>query len=578
MAARRSFTEEEKAYIRERARGDSFYFAREILGYKDSLVEWRDESGRKCGGKKEGEEYGISPVGEHATMVGGFNSPSRRVLLQAPRSSYKSTVATAWIVQQIAENRNVRVLYSMETYHQAQKKLRSIKAHFEENELLREVYGEFVNKNQWSNTMFTVAGRTKIGLADPTVTAGAVGTNLTGAHFDIVILDDIVTFDNVRTQDSVEKIREYFGMVEPLLDPGGKMMVVGTRYSDGDLYGDIEREMSDEFEIIKIDCGFDIQKDGEGKVFLAPKREDGKPAFVHLTKEVLESKLRTMGTVQFSSQYLNKCLSADAQIFFRKHFKVMRWQPWMKRLRGYILTDTAVAVNADACFSVIAFVALDSNNCAYLMDLRVGRWDPYKFVTELFSCYDVWSSRSNVHKVMMEDIALNRTFEAMIKDEQRKRGVRFHIEKIKKGGAGATAASKEQRIARLHGRFEDSRFVVVNDYMPSHYTDGSKRKELWNPTGTKEKPGWPSQPTGELVNQFIRFPVYTHNDIADAIADIDAVDTKGRRYCNGAGDSGPEDGFGYGNMRPRKGGPRPMGPTGKDKWSTLARRVGRKHG
>ena len=526
-------TDAQKEYLANRCYEDFFFFAREILGHKSSAVEAIDEDGNPIPELK-GDEYGISPHTPHARMLQLLAGPGRRVMLQAPRGSYKSSMAVAWILWEVIRNPNLRVLYSMATFDQARKKLRAIRNQITRNENIQAIWGN-IKGEPWADEVFSISGRTKHGLADPTFTAGAVDGNLTGAHFDIIILDDIVTHQNVSAV-GLRATKSYFQMVEPLLDPGGKLVVIGTRYSDADLYGDIEREMGRVFteeNILKVDCGFEIVEDDKGL-----KKLEGEPKFPHLTKMVLEQKLGTMGTVDFCSQYLNRCLPDELQLFTRRHFKVTSWQDWMGKLRGYILTDTAVSEADSACYSVIAFILLDSIETAYLCDLRVGKWPPNKFVEELFDVHDRWSGKVEIHKCLMERNALNKTFLATIREELLKRQIRLHLTEIPRGNGDL---SKAQRIQSLQGRFERGAFWVVDGCIPTTFSDGKKVHQLWDPAGYRDAQGvrWPA---GELVDQFIRFPVARYNDIPDCIADIDAVDKAWRRYCKGKGESRQKDG------------------------------------
>lgn len=76
------------------------------------------------------------------------------------------------------------------------------------------------------------------------------------------------------------------------------------------------------------------------------------------------------------------------------------------------------------------------------------------------------------------------------------------------------------------------RFYVM-DSVPTLYHDLGKQKTLWDPEGFKTEDG-SFLPEGELVMEFIRFPVYGKNDIPDALADIDAMDRNGSRLCHGS--------------------------------------------
>lgn len=93
--------------------------------------------------------------------------------------------------------------------------------------------------------------------------------------------------------------------------------------------------------------------------------------------------------------------------------------------------------------------------------------------------------------------------------------------------------SKDQRIQALSGRFEQMRFVVL-DTVPKTFNDGNMWRTLWDPDGHHREDG-AKEPSGELVDQFLRFPVGKYKDIPDALADLDVTDKDGRRICMGSG-------------------------------------------
>ncbi len=70
------------------------------------------------------------------------------------------------------------------------------------------------------------------------MTAG-LETSLTGLHFDIIIDDDLVNDKNTSTKEQIQKVIDVYNDSFNLLDRGGTHVVVGTRWSNRDLYGHI---------------------------------------------------------------------------------------------------------------------------------------------------------------------------------------------------------------------------------------------------------------------------------------------------------------------------------------------------
>jgi hypothetical protein len=515
----------EKDFERKKAEEDIFYFARNVLGHTSSTVQWRNDEGVLQHKTFEGPEYGISQLSPHAEMAELFNHSCPYKHLEAPRDSFKSTFAQAWVMQQALKDRNVRVYWVQETYKEAKKKLRAIRNMFSNIPKIRELWGD-LETDVWSNEGFILAGRTDHSLNDPTFEAGGLDVDITGSHRNIIVMDDLVNWKNVRTKDAIDKTLDFFKAMLPLLEPGGSLLVIGTRHDHNDLYGTILGEYKKDFEIKVLEIGVQVTRKEDGTLDI-----EGEPNFKHLSYEYLAFRLRTMGERDFTAQYLNKILNSDSQVFHREQFKTCTWEGWMKNLQSYIVTDTATTTHDEGCFSVIGVIGIDENNTAYLFDLRIGHWAPTKFVYTLGEVVMQWQSRVKLTHMNLEDVSLNKVFRPQIEDHFKSKNIQLRIEPVPRGSSDA---SKIQRIQSLAGRFEQGRFFVVTNTVPRTYSHDSRIKTLFDPYGYKTEDG-AFLPAGELVDQFIYCTGSGNIDIPDAIADIDFADKKGRRLCPGGG-------------------------------------------
>jgi len=78
---------------------------------------------------------------------------------------------------------------------------------------------------------------------EPTISAWGLESNLTGNHFDVIIYDDIVDWDNQRTETQRRNVRNYFrdyvdnlASNDSVLPDGPVQAVIGTRKHPEDLY------------------------------------------------------------------------------------------------------------------------------------------------------------------------------------------------------------------------------------------------------------------------------------------------------------------------------------------------------
>jgi len=500
---------------------DTGYLARNVLGFNSDKNELTgDEHNIGTGG--------IRNHGPHQQMVEFIDDEGPRLkMLQAPRGSYKTTLLKAYAIRMALKKPNIRILYGMAEMVEAQRKLMSIRQTFTHNEAFVEHFGDLKGE-PWGRTAFTLNSRTRHDLDNETFSCFGVDKNTVGGHFDVIILDDLVTLLNSRNPEQIEKVIDIFRFCQPLLDPGGVIIDCGTRYHDEDLHGFIEKHLHHRCKTLVLDCGMTPQKDEElGEFGLV-----GKPLFDHLSHDLLQEKLDGMkdqegGIFGFLSQYCNNPIGGGRQYFSAKDFRSAKWEQWMEDMPFYMFTDVAVGEKDENCHSVIGIGGLDEKDRLYLADLRVGHWNPPDFVKNFFEILNAWEHKVAIRGICMEKVALTKVFQSMLVSEAQARRARIPlILEVPRSGA---APSKYQRIQSMTGRIAAGRFLVLTS-VPRHYRDLGKPKLLWDPEAEKDDKGYP-YPGGELVLQYTRFPAYGKNDIADALADVDARDNMNTRIC-----------------------------------------------
>ena len=72
---------------------------------------------------------------------------------------------------------------------------------------------------------------------EPTIRAASIEQALSGAHFGVMKLDDVVTNENSLTNDRLDKTNKQISVNRAMLHPYGFMDVIGTWYDEKDYYG-----------------------------------------------------------------------------------------------------------------------------------------------------------------------------------------------------------------------------------------------------------------------------------------------------------------------------------------------------
>jgi hypothetical protein len=504
---------------------DTGFFARRVLGHDYDKMAVTQPDGKVVQVLANKPHGGIRATGPHKT-IGEFldNQNGRNKLLLAPRGAYKSTFLTAFCSRMLIRNRKIRIFYGMYTLKEAVSKVTAIRDGLVQNDVIKEIWGN-LKGSVWRKDQFNIAG------SDPSaqncsVEAYGLDKPKTGGHPDIIIGDDLVQEENSRTPEGLAATIDVVKRFSPLLTNGGVLYLTGTRYAQQDLYNWIMTEMPDDFDILSMDAGVEIQKDDMGRLFLR-----GKPTFAHLSLETLAGHLRKMGNdiPMFTSQYLNRIDTGLNQTFERRHFQpTVVSKEGMRPMTGYLLIDTAVTQEADSCYTVMAYMAFDRADNAILMDVALGQWDPTETISNYVGMLQKWQGRCYHRGELMEKTDANYVFETAFKESALRAGIQHQLRFIRRP---LDSVNKEKRIRGLAPRFRDGRFFV-NSTVPRTFMTQRGEMVLWDPEGWKDDQTGMRLPGGFLVDCFTGFPSSSQRDIPDAISDMDRNDEHGYRYCS----------------------------------------------
>ena len=175
----------------------------------------------------------------HGDLANFLKAPDRQKLILMPRGHLKTSLVTvAWSIQQALINPNIRILIANAVWDNARMILGQISDYLTYKSLLPAIYGDFKTPQmRWTRDELEIAQRTSATSKEPTFSTAGIETALAGRHYDLIIHDDLVERNNVGTKEQMQKVITFYRDSLDLLDPGGRMVVIGTRWALGDLYG-----------------------------------------------------------------------------------------------------------------------------------------------------------------------------------------------------------------------------------------------------------------------------------------------------------------------------------------------------
>ena len=298
---------------------------------------------------------------------------ARETLILAPRGHGKTTVCTcAYAVRRILTEPNTRALVVSRTADQAQTIAGGIRALLANDEDVRLLFGE-QRGHPWKPAAFTVATRTAI-RREPTVTAMGICGPLTSKHFDLILCDDVLDFENTRTRRLRERVAAWVGTaLEPTLDPGGEIHWIGTRYHADDYYGRLLDPRL--YAGLKTNeatrAAVYIDDDGRRRALWPSRFSFDEDRGSGDGRTNLDAERRKKGTAIFDAQYQNDVRALSGRLFSRDWFEFHHGiEPGallsIRGPDGAVYTakrivqgfDPAIAGGDDADFSALVTIAV----------------------------------------------------------------------------------------------------------------------------------------------------------------------------------------------------------------------------
>ena len=365
-------------------------------------------------------------------------------------------------------------------------------------------------KFSWSSVALTV--KRKTGRKEPTVSGyGLVTGQPTGMHFDMLIYDDVVTPDSVRTSEQNRYTTEQFTMS---LNTGSgenvRVRIIGTRYSLYDTY----------FHIMNPKYASEgVMGGSKYSLRCYPCRTmSGDP--VLYTSEYLETKRSVMVSFVYDSQMMcDPQFSSD--IGFNEDWIAERCNS--DEIYGdrdsynfYIIVDPANTKNNKSDFTAMVVVAVNGDGRYYIPDIVRDKMSLSERISSLMSLVNRWTTSHGRPEVFYEQSGLSSDMEVIRGMMEAKRywftihsmGTKPRVTLDPRAGSGA-GSLKVNRILALEPLFRGYRIVLADSCV----------KVNWN--GREE-----DMMASFVMDEYMKFPISNdHDDMLDALSRIADAET-----------------------------------------------------
>lgn len=437
----------------------------------------------------------------------------QKLMRLMPREHGKSE-ATAHVIPSWAalNNPNIRILLLSETEDQAKGKLEQCR------ETIKENAADFGHKIDSDNkTQITLERSANHDV--PTVRAAGFETALTGGHYDLIIFDDIVSWESQRTDTRRDKVWQMFQDYQNLGSAGETtFLVVGTRKHPEDIYARlldspgwdciVEQAISDwsymearAFDVVTQSgerfSGEEVATMPAGATIkrVEPTRDvdvlwPGQWSLADLTLEYLSASDGD-GSLVWERENQNNARALMGQVLSEDMLHFVEELPpdrEMSDLAMYVGMDPALvedpeeAATDDTDYWAVAVLGYDPvDDQFYLVDIRRRRGISAKQAVDwLEDILSIYTSRS----VFIEANQAQR----FLVQQCREQGL--HVKESQ------TQGEKEAKITSMSSRFENGRVRIL-----APNTSDGERGEKWR----------------TFANEWAAFPSGDHDDMLDAV-------------------------------------------------------------
>jgi len=428
------------------------------------------------------------------------NELKSRCLIQIPRYHIKSTLVTQnWVLQELEKDRSLRVLIASAEQTKAEGFLYAIKSNIMGEKFISR-FGDIKDSEVWTKDRINVLGRDP-GIREKSIMTASIGTDVTSLHFDLIVLDDLVTRKFTRTAEQRQKASDFYMDCLDLLSPEGRLVVIGTRWHLADLYSELAKQKGifdfivDEPQMFNPHFhrrDFKSMIDHDETTYLFPALWDR-----HKTKAKYKEKLsKPGGFMEFACQQMNFPVSDENSPFKFENINFVWDYPSSVTIFQTIDPAGADKLTRRQDDTAIATSGIDVNLDLYNIDM----WSDKTTNTGLFSrAYQQFAKYiNNIRKVGIEKNfnAANKLYLEREYPDMAKKLV---------GYRAGNANSKEERMLALQPYVENGKFYIVQHKDAKEYTIGEKVLKI--------TPG-----QYKLIMQMIDFGSTVHDDALDAQA------------------------------------------------------------
>lgn len=302
----------------------------------------------------------------------------RLVIWSHIESGKSSQLTIGRTLHVLGNHPNARVCIVSNTHEQAGKMTRQIAKYIENSEALHTVFPKLLpdRKSPWTgHQLFVQRPNTA---KDPSVQALGIHGNITGARIDYLILDDVLDYENTRTQALRDDLWNwFFSTLSGRLTDKARVIVVGTAYHPEDFLHRLAGSAG--WKAFRFPA---LNDDGTPKwpnrwppSRLQKKREELGP--LEFARQMM-CVARDDNESRFRKEWIDRCLARGRGKYLCRALQVLP-----PGVRTYTGVDLAVQRHSAADSTCLFTIAVHPNGDREVLNIESGKWTGPEIVGRL---------------------------------------------------------------------------------------------------------------------------------------------------------------------------------------------------
>lgn len=273
------------------------------------------------------------------------------------------------VLWEVGRNPRIRVCILSNVLRQAEKIVTTSASYILYSDVLHEIFPNLKPGTHWTNASYTVDR--PFGIREPTVQATGVHGPVLGARFDLVVVDDVLDYENTRTEAQRRELKQWvMATLQGRLTANARLIVPGTAWHPDDLlhhYANTPGFITRRYPVIDEVTGAPRWPQRFPPSRIAQKRVDLGP--VEFSRQMLCLPFDER-TSRCQREWIDKCLARGEGKEFA--FALATLPPGFRTITG---VDLAVQQHASADRTVLFTIAVHpTTEDREIVCIERGRW------------------------------------------------------------------------------------------------------------------------------------------------------------------------------------------------------------